>query len=200
LSLTGDLIMNAHSSSLPGLLVIDVQKGIDDVGYWGGNRNNPEAEGNIKCLLTYWEEMGFPVFVIRHLSNSPKSPFFPGTYGCELKDFVTVREETVLVGKSATNAFINTSLELNLRKKNVKDIFVTGFVTNNSVEATARMAGELGFNTCVVSDATAAFNMTGIDGNIYSSELIHQISLANLDREYASIKTTRQVIDHINAS
>jgi nicotinamidase-related amidase len=187
-------------SNPPALLVIDVQKGIDDAAHWGGNRNNPEAEGNIKLLLTYCEENGFPIFVIRHLSTSPESPLFPNKPGCDLKDFITIGDTVVLVEKSSTNAFINTSLELKLREKNVDTVFVTGFVTNNSVESTARMAGELGFTTYVVSDATAAFNKMGMDGDIYSSELIHQISLANLNGEFASIKTTRQVIELINST
>jgi nicotinamidase-related amidase len=190
--------MKQHAFN-PALLVIDVQKGIDDAAHWGGNRNNPEAEGNIKLLLKCWEESGFPVFVIRHRSTSPASPFFPGKPGCDLRDFVPMGEATAIVEKSATSAFINTSLELKLREKNIDAVFIIGFVTNNSVESTARMAAELGFTTCVVSDATAAFNKTGIDGDIYSSELIHQISLANLNGEFASIRTTKQVIELINS-
>jgi nicotinamidase-related amidase len=70
-------------------------------------------------------------------------------------------------------------------------------VTNNSVEATARMCGELGFKTVVVSDATAAFNKKGPDGEVFPSELIHSVSLLNLKDEYAEIRTTRQMISSL---
>jgi nicotinamidase-related amidase len=192
-------MLKSGSPNQPGLLVIDVQNGIDDAEYWGGNRNNPEAEGNIKLLVACWKKKDFPIFVIRHLSVFPSSPFFPGQIGCELKDFIKAEDGLIRVDKSTANAFINTALESQLRGRNVGDIFITGFITNNSVEATARMAGELGFNTCVVSDATATFNKAGLDGNVYSSELIHQISLANLNGEYASVKTTYQVIEQVES-
>jgi nicotinamidase-related amidase len=73
-------------------------------------------------------------------------------------------------------------------------LVICGFVTNNSVEATVRHAGDLGFETVVVSDAVACFNKLGLDGSIYDSALVHQISLSNLAGEYASIKATEEII------
>jgi nicotinamidase-related amidase len=189
--------MTPEEPGNPALIVIDVQKGIDEATHWGGNRNNPEAEGKIRLLMEQWESKGFPVFVIQHLSRDESSPFFPGKSGQELKDFIRDFRSTERIQKSAANAFINTHLEQKLRDKNVSRVFIAGFVTNNSVEATARMTGDLGFITTVIHDACAAFNKVGVDGNVYSSELIHQISLANLSGEYASIKSTQQVLAEI---
>lgn len=186
-------------SGNPALIVIDVQKGIDEATHWGGNRNNPEAEGNILSLMKKWESKSFPVFVVQHDSRNESSPFFPGQTGNELKDFVGAFKSATRISKSSANAFIDTSLATALSDQEVSQIFITGFVTNNSVEATARMAGDLGFRTTVVHDACAAFNKVGIDGNIYSSELIHQISLANLYGEYADIRSTRQVLSQYNS-
>jgi nicotinamidase-related amidase len=177
------------------LLVIDVQKGIDQVNHWGGNRNNPEAEGNILKLLSLWRKNNLPVYIIKHSSFSLESPFHPSNDGHALKDFVEPMQTEKLVVKSTTNAFLKTNLEMLLRDENVTNLFVTGFVTNNSVEATVRMAGELGFNTTVVADATACFNKKAIDGTIYRSEIIHQISLANMKDEYASVKATEDVVE-----
>jgi nicotinamidase-related amidase len=176
------------------LLIIDVQKGIDEVSHWGGNRNNPEAEGNIKVLLHAWRKIGLPVFIIKHCSLSPQSPFYPHQKGNELKDFVTLLESEELIQKETANAFLRTPLIEKLAEKDIQHLYITGFVTNNSIEATARMAGELGFKTTVISDATACFNKTGVDGTVYSAELIHQISLSNLKDEYAAITTTQQVL------
>lgn len=181
----------------PALLVIDVQKGIDEERHWGGNRNNPEAEGNIKLLLAEWRANGFPVFIIQHISTSEVSPFFPGKPGQTLKDFITVAPGETLIRKSTANAFINTELKDKLELQRASEVVITGFVTNNSVEATARMCGESGFKTLVVSDATACFSKVGLDGVVYSAELVHQISLSNLHGEYADILTTKQTIDRI---
>ena len=77
---------------------------------------------------------------------------------------------------------------------------IAGFVTNNSVEATARMAGDLGYKTTVVADATAAFDKRGIDGTIYPSHLVHALSLSHLKDEYASIATTAEVLQYISVN
>jgi hypothetical protein len=44
------------------------------------------------------------------------------------------------------------------------------------------------------SDALACFNKRGLDGSIYVSGLVHQISLSNLAGEYALINTTDEII------
>jgi nicotinamidase-related amidase len=184
----------------PALLVIDVQKGIDDAMHWGGNRNNPEAEGNIQTLLRVWRQNRFPVFIIKHCSLNSTSPFYPGTAGNDLKDFIFVMDNESLIQKNKANAFLDTSLKEDLLSRDISHVVITGFVTNNSVESTARMCGDLGFNTVVVSDATACFNKKTMDGTIYPSETIHQISLCNLQGEYATIRTTQDLLSDLDTS
>ena len=178
----------------PALVIIDVQNGIDQHNHWGSNRNNPEAEGNIKLLLSFWRERKFPIVIVRHDSLEKTSPLYPGLDGNLLKEFVKPIDGELLISKSTPNAFIRTDLENTLRTRGIDNVYVAGFLTNNSVEATARTSGELGFRTTVISDATACFNKRGGDGTIYASELIHQISLANLAGEYAEIETTSGII------
>jgi nicotinamidase-related amidase len=182
----------------PALLLIDVQKGIDESKHWGGNRNNPEAEGHIKVLLSFWRQKRFPVFLIQHCSNELSSPFRGGQPGNEFKSFILPSENEVVIQKSTASAFIRTKLEKELMDREIDTVFIAGFVTNNSVEATARMAGELGFKTIIISDATACFNKAGLDGTVFSSELIHQVSLANLAGEYARISSTRDVMEELS--
>jgi nicotinamidase-related amidase len=181
----------------PALLLIDVQKGIDESKHWGGNRNNPEAEGHIKLLLTFWREKNFPVFLIQHCSNELLSPLRKGHTGNEFKSFISPAGDEVVIQKATASAFIRTELEKELMERDIDTLYIAGFVTNNSVEATGRMAGELGFKTTIVSDATACFNKASLDGTVFSSELIHQISLANLAGEYARICSTREVMGEL---
>jgi nicotinamidase-related amidase len=181
----------------PALILIDVQKGIDEAAHWGGNRNNPEAEQNIDFLLKEWRRLKLPLVIVQHCSVSPKSPLRPGQPGNELKDFVRVLPGDKHIKKSATSAFIGTDLEEYLDESGTTALAICGFVTNNSVEATARHAGDLGFDTAVVSDAIACFSKRGLDGSMYDSGLVHQISLSNLAGEYASIKTTQEIINDL---
>jgi nicotinamidase-related amidase len=182
--------MNTLISADTALVLIDVQKGIDEHAHWGGNRNNPEAEKNIERLLSAWRAAKRPVIIVQHDSVEPTSPFRPSHVGNHLKDFVRPGIDEKLVRKSTTSAFAGTDLHEYLTTKKIKHLVITGFITNNSVEATARMAGDLGFRTFVVSDATATFDKHAADGTKYDSHLIHAISLANLSGEYAIIVNT----------
>lgn len=184
----------------PALIVIDVQKGIDEAGHWGGNRNNPQAEENIVYLLQAWSSRNLPVMFVQHCSVSHTSPFRPGYAGNDFKDVIKPFVTGKIFKKSVTSAFIGTDLQQALIDDSVTDVVITGFVTNNSVEATARMAGDLGFKTTVVSDATAAFDKRGIDGTIYPSQVVHTLSLSHLKDEYASIATTAEVLQYISAN
>jgi hypothetical protein len=51
------------------------------------------------------------------------------------------------------------------------------------------MAANLGFDTFLVSDATATFNRKGLEGENYPAELIHATELASLNDEFARIVT-----------
>ena len=62
------------------------------------------------------------------------------------------------------------------------------------VESTARMAGNLGFETYLVGDATAAYDTIGPDGVHYPAATIHAMTLMNLHKEFATITTTDAVL------
>ena len=44
----------------PALLLIDIQKAFLDEEYWGGNRNNKDAELISAKILNYWRENKLP--------------------------------------------------------------------------------------------------------------------------------------------
>ena len=180
-------------SGVPALIVIDMQNAIDDPS-WGSDRNNRNAEANIARLLAFWRERDWPRFLIKHVSRELQSTYRPNQPGCEFKAEVAPRDGDHIVEKSTNSAFIGTTLESDLRAANVTDVVITGVITNNSVEATARMSGNLGFPTIVVSDATATFGRTDYNGIWRTADEVHAMSLANLDGEYAHILATNDLL------
>jgi nicotinamidase-related amidase len=179
------------------LLVIDVQKGMD-VFAAEYNRNNPDLEKNIARLQRAWRESGRPVIHVQHLSKSPNSPLRPGQAGAEIKDEVRPLPGEPVIQKSVNSAFIGTTLEADLRRRGLSTLVMTGLQTNMCVSTTARMAGNLGFTTYVVSDATATFDNSGPDGKRYSSELLHDVALADLHGEFATIVDTQTVLAQLS--
>ncbi|HEY4639782.1 MAG TPA: cysteine hydrolase family protein [Thermoanaerobaculia bacterium] len=185
---------SGSSSDLVALIVVDVQKAIDDPS-WGDDRNNPDCESNIARLLAFFRDRGLPIFHVRHLSREPDSTYRPNQPLCQFKDEVAPLRGERIVDKSANSAFIGTTLERELRDAGIQRVVIAGVITNNSVEATVRMSGNLGFDTIVVSDATATFGKRDFDGNWRTSAEVHAMSLANMSGEYAAVRSTTEVID-----
>lgn len=176
------------------LLLIDIQKGFENTAYWGGNRNNPDAEFKASKLLAHWRKMGMPVYIIKHCSVNPGSPLVKGKPGNELADLIRPLESELVIEKNVNSAFIGTDLYDILKKNNIEKVVIAGFTTNHCISTTARMSGNLGFETYVVSDACVSFDTAGHDGKKYSAEVIHDISLASLNREFAEIMTTDEIL------
>lgn len=174
------------------LLIVDVQKGMDEARL--GPRNNPNAERNMSRLLAAWRESGRPVFHVQHLSLRPTSPLRAELPGCELKDEVKPIAGEPVFQKHVNSAFIGTDLEQRLRSDGYDTLVIVGLTTPHCVSTTARMAGNLGFATTVVSDATAAFDITGPDGAVHPAETVHALSLATLHGEFATVTDTESVL------
>lgn len=189
---------NGRMTELTALIVIDMQKGMQDSNRLPP-RNNPHAEEHMERLLTAWRAAGQPVVVVRHISRSPTSVFAPGQSGAEFQErFVPLAHEHV-VEKNVPDAFINTGLERWLHVRGIRKLVLAGVSTNNSVESTARSAGNLGFGTVVVADATFAYAMSDFGGTPRSAEEVHLMALANLHGEYTTVLTTDDVLRQLNA-
>ena len=174
------------------LLVIDVQRGFDDP-VWGP-RNNPDAESNIARLLAAWRKARHPVVHVRHDSISPNSPLRPGQGGNDIKPEAAPLTDEPIYSKSVNSAFIGTTLEADLRKQAVASLVIVGLTTNHCVSTTARMAGNLGFSTVVVSDATATFDRAALDGRMRPAAEVHAAALSDLHGEFATVTDTATVL------
>ena len=182
--------MTISKTDRPALILIDIQKGFDNIEYWGGQRNNPNAEENASELLRLWRENNLPVFHIQHCSSNPASPLNETNAGNEFKDLVKPLNNEPVIKKNVNSAFISTNLKEQLDNAKITKLVIVGLTTDHCVSTTTRMAGNLGFDTFLVADATATFCKKGAEGQNYSAELIHVTALASLNEEFAKIVTT----------
>jgi nicotinamidase-related amidase len=180
----------------PALLVLDVQKGFDDP-HWG-KRNNPEAEENIHKLLTEWRKRGWEVIYSQHLSLLPDSPLnYQNKLGIEFKEIVKPLPQEVVFQKNVNSAFIGTALENHLKEKQVKTVVITGLSTQHCVSTTTRMSGNLGYDTFLVEDAIAAYEITDHNGTYHSPEDVHKSEVAALHNEFATIIQTQELLNQL---
>ena len=178
------------------LLVVDIQDGFDEPN--NGNRNNKEAESNVVRLLEAWRKSARPVMYAQHHSLNPDSPLHPSHPGVAIKEIVKPEHDEPIFIKSVNSAFIGTNLEEVLREKGIDTLIVTGFTINHCVSTTVRMASNLGFKTYVISDATAAWDTVDHKGKTHSAETIHEIALANLHDEFATVLDTESLLAELD--
>ena len=187
--------MQNFGSPLPALVVIDVQKAIDHPD-WArhGPRNHPEAERNIAQLLETWRQRRLPIYHARHDSREPGSTYRPGQEGNEFKPEAQPHSGETVIVKHTNSAFIGTGFAETLRTAGHNVLVIAGVITNNSVEATVRMAGNLGFETYLVEDACFTYARPDWAGRLRTADEVHAMSLANLHGEYCTVLTTAEVL------
>ncbi|GGJ46019.1 cysteine hydrolase family protein [Streptomyces brasiliensis] len=182
------------------LVVVDVQKGFDELDFWGP-RNNPGADDNIAALIGTWQSTGRPVVFVRHDSPKPQSPLRPGYEGNEFKEYVQERRGKgaggeLFVTKTVNSAFLGApDLGAWLKEQGIGQIVLAGIQTNMCVETTARMGGNLGYDVLVAYDATYTFDLAGPFGWRRSAEEIAQASAVSLHGGgFARVVTTEEVV------
>jgi nicotinamidase-related amidase len=189
--------MTISKTDKPALILIDIQKGFDNIDYWGGQRNNLNAEENAGKILKFWRENNLPVFHIKHCSSNPNSLLNENNPGNDFKDLVNPIEGEAVIKKHVNSAFIGTDLKEQLDNAGITKLVIVGLTTDHCVSTTTRMAGNFHYETFLISDATATFNKIGLEGQNYSAELIHETALASLNGEFATVITTDFLIKAI---
>jgi nicotinamidase-related amidase len=174
------------------LLVVDVQNAFLDPRW--GQRNNTSAESNIGRLLAAWRDSERPIRHVVHDSIEPNSLLRPGLPGNVIQPVAAPKSGEPVYRKNVNSAFIGTELEKDLRQDGIDTLVIVGLTTNHCISTTARMAGNLGFKTFVVSDATATFDRVALDGTVRSADAVHSAALSDLHGEFATVVDMAEIL------
>ncbi|GAC67242.1 cysteine hydrolase family protein [Gordonia soli] len=178
----------------PALVIVDAQSGFRDSTFWGP-RDNPACEDNIARLLDHWRTRCWPIVFVRHDSDDPSSPLSPTNAGNAFEPFLT-GEPDLLVSKRVNSSFHGTpDLDAWLRAEEIHQVVICGITTNHCCETTARVAGNLGYDTYFAIDATHTFDRRSPDGQIIDAATLSHITATNLHAEFATVTTTSDLID-----
>jgi nicotinamidase-related amidase len=123
------------------LIIINAQNGLLNPTL--GNRSNSDAEINIGQLLRTWRNGSYPVIHIRHASNNPDSAFYVASRGFEFITDLSPLKTELIIDKSKSSAFTDTSLLTELTSRSIEAVVITGFTADECIDATARQASEL---------------------------------------------------------
>ena len=183
----------------PTLVVIDTQQAFvadRDAGYpWA----NADADLRIGGLIAAFRAAGLPVVHVHHHGTDPQDSFHPDNPLSAPMAVALPAESEAVVIKHGSSAFIGTGLEAMLRGAGQQRLVLCGGAANYCVESTARMAGNLGFDTSVVGDALINFQKTLRDGRVLPAADVLAVVLANLDGEFAQIVSTEEVLAEVSA-
>lgn len=95
----------------PALILVDVQKAFLDEDFWGGNRNNKNAEIICGKILEQWRTLNLPIFHVRHSSVHLDSKLHKSNSGFEFNENVLPQENEQIITKNVNSAFIGTDLK-----------------------------------------------------------------------------------------
>lgn len=84
-----------------------------------------------------------------------------------------------------------------LKSDSITQVITVGVATNNSVEATARTGGNLGFDVIVPHDGCFTFDKPDFFGTPRSAEDVHAMSLGNLHGEYATVVGSEEILQRL---
>tara|TARA_B100000242_G_C42991376_1_gene460262 strand:+ start:185 stop:760 length:576 start_codon:yes stop_codon:yes gene_type:complete len=185
-------------SKNPALIIIDVQKAFLEKDYPGIKRNNINAELVCGNILNKWRENDLNVIHVRHSSTNPESKLHKSKPGFEFNDYVKPKNNEIVLTKNVNSAFIGTGLDEILKNLNINTLVIVGMTTNHCISSSVRMAGNLGYETFLISDSTACYNTKGLDGKEIDCQVIFEASIASLSGEFAEIISSVELFELLN--
>lgn len=175
------------------LVVVDAQAGFDDP--WWGPRDNPDCDRHLASLVDAFADSGRPLVYVRHASRNPASPLHPDHPGHAFKSYLDRHRPDVVVTKTVNSSFHGSpDLDAWLRARGATSVVVAGITTNHCCETTARVAGNLGYDTWFALDATHTFDRTGPDGAAMTAAELARATATNLHGEFATVATTAEIL------
>lgn len=93
------------------------------------------------------------------LSTRDRQVFAKDTWGGTFHDDFQPQPGDIIIKEHwSQNGFANTDLDQQLKQHDIDRVILVGLIANTCIEATGRMAMELGYHVTLVNNATAAYS------------------------------------------
>jgi nicotinamidase-related amidase len=127
------------------------------------------------------------IFARKIGSGSGEYSFLRNTHGGEIVADVAPREGELVFDKIKHSAFFGTPLEPILREQGIDTLVVVGGSTSNCIRATVVDGAQYNYRVLVPYDAV--FDRI---------ELSHAAALFDMDRTFADVVSTSEILDYFN--
>ncbi len=175
------------------LIIIDIQNDY----FQGGNCElvNPmEASLKAKELLEHFRKNKMPVFHVQHINLRKGATYFlPNTKGVQIHENVKPIENEIIIEKNFPNSFLETNLESELEKQNIKELVICGMMSHMCIDSTTRAAFDLGFDCILAHDACTTKDLVFLDKIVNASE-VHNSFMSALGTIFSKVLDTKSII------
>ncbi|ALB46413.1 isochorismatase [Clostridium beijerinckii] len=170
------------------LLVIDVQN-----EYFTGKLkvtypNN--SFDNILKVMDYAKENNMIVIIVQHTALFGDT-FIKNSNGWELQPMILEKSYDYIIEKTKPSSFYETNLEEILKKENITEIVISGYMTQMCCDTTAREAFHRGYHVDFLSDATGTIDVNNEVGVISSKDL-HKATLIAQSLKFSNVISTME--------
>ncbi|HZR91301.1 MAG TPA: isochorismatase family cysteine hydrolase [Gaiellaceae bacterium] len=116
-------------------------------------------------------------------SIQERNAFLRGSWDAAVPDELKPEPDDLVVVNFNSSAFSHTDLDLMLRSRDTKQLFLAGIATNWVVESTARYGAELGYEITVLADCCQGF-----------SDELHDFAIEKTLPYYATISSSAEYV------
>jgi ureidoacrylate peracid hydrolase len=95
--------------------------------------------------------------------NVPK-----GSWDGKVIDQISPGEDEIVLPKSSSSVFVSTHIDYVLRNLGVKQLVISGLITDQCVESAVRDACDLGYLVTQITDACLTYSQARQDNSIYT--------------------------------
>ncbi|MFF3978302.1 cysteine hydrolase family protein [Streptomyces sp. NPDC055808] len=136
------------------LIVIDVQESFRARPLWA-TISDPKIADQVNRLVQLARRAGDPVVWVLHSEPGSGDVFDPALGHVRLMEELERADGEPLIHKTSHNAFTTTNLQQLLTERGIRELTICGIRTEQCVETTTRLAGDLGYQVTLAIDATA---------------------------------------------
>jgi nicotinamidase-related amidase len=182
-------------------LVLHFQNGVaHPEGIWGKNLY-PQIQkdgsiGSTQKALDAARQKGLPVIFV-NIAWRPGFPELPentcgllkeakenneclvGSWGAEVIDDLAPRDNEIIVINFGSDGFEGTDLDLSLRNKGIRHLYVTGQCIEHVVATTIKRAVNMGYTATLLSDCTSGFTDQNYDAMVNILPLYAELTTAD---------------------
>ena len=139
-----------------------------------------------QLLLNKARDLDIPVIHIQHDAGIGSPYDISAEIGAIANEVAPIKGEKVIV-KNYPNAFIQTTLDAELKALGIQNIVLAGFMTHMCVNSTAHGGFNLGYAPTVIASATATRPLLSANNRVLSADEVQFGALASTRDMYAVV-------------